>query len=98
MVLKSKKIIHADYDVVQKLIDDFLVGLTPEQVKAIQIDNGIVWIIYDDQAPNKLASLNLNKVSPQPSGDPTINDDPQNTATWIQDSCSNVGMEVDVNK
>lgn len=69
------------------MFDAFLVKLHPTQYKGHAVDNGLIWLVYDDETPNRLASLNLNKVSRQPSGDPTVSDHPKNTETWIDNSC-----------
>ena len=88
MVLKSKVIAQFAYTDVQVELDKFLAEIQPEQLKAIAVDNGICWVVWDDQAPNRLASLNKHRVSKQPIGDPTVNDHPKNTSTWIDNSCT----------
>lgn len=88
MVLKSKLLRHIDYDTLQQQFDEFLLSISPEQYKSHTVDNGMIWVVYDDQSQDRLASLNQNKVSDQPFGDPTIEDDVKNTATWIDNSCN----------
>ena len=90
MVLKSKLIVDIDIYKAQEEFDKFLLTIRPDQYRGHSENNGIIRVVYDDSAPDRIASLNMNKVSDQPLGDPTIDDHPKNTATYIDNSCSEV--------
>jgi hypothetical protein len=68
MVLHLEQFAHPEIDTLKKQISGFLIGKSRGQIIQFECSNNIAWIIWDDEAPDRIESLNLkgNVTSPNP--------------------------------
>jgi hypothetical protein len=59
MVLHVERFAHPEIDVLKKQLSDFLINKTRDNIIQFECSNNIAWIIWDDEIPDRVESLNM---------------------------------------